>query len=303
MPVVLPQSLPTAQQLTEELPAGDILITGSGELSDINVCKRDRLNIILLNLMPEKEVCEADFARFFSKSDRVIDITLMRVHNYIPKTSSLEHLERFYKTLDDVRNSSYDAIVVTGAPLAKIDYSQVSYWPQIEEILEWGRVATKQALYICWGAQAALKIFHNVSRDVASSKVFGIYSDKIVSPESPLVSGFKDVIVTPHSRYTEISVESLSESRQLHIVAEAEGGGVAIAQSNDGKETFVTGHLEYNRFTLDREYKRDIAKGLSISIPSNYYPDSNPELTPELKWESSATKFVNNWLNQLDKFD
>ena len=259
------------------------------------------LRIALLNIMPMKETTEADFIRLLSTSDEEIELTLLKLDTHTPKHASPEHMNRYYTSFNDVRNSRLDGLIITGAPIEKIEYEEVTYWPELCEIFEWARKNVTSTLYICWAAQAGVYQKFGIQKYLLPAKMFGIFPHTIAKPEMPLFEGFDDVIYVPHSRHTELHRDDIVAESRLELLSESEQSGVYIMQEKGTKDFFITGHSEYALYTLDGEYKRDVAKGLPIELPLNYYRDNNPANEPVNRWQATARLLFGNWLKYYCK--
>ncbi|MGN0382951.1 MAG: homoserine O-succinyltransferase [Eubacterium sp.] len=255
------------------------------------------LKIIILNLMPLKQETEIQLLRLLSNTPIQVDVTFMYVESHVSKNTPASHLNQFYSTFSDVKEHKYDGMIITGAPVEQMDFEEVTYWDELKEIMEWSKGNVTSTFHICWAAQAGLYYHYGIKKHRLPQKIFGIYTHKVLHRKVPLVRGFDDVFYAPHSRYTGVSKEEIYANKNLIVLAESEEAGVFIVMTEDGKQIFVLGHPEYDRVTLDEEYKRDIAKGLEIAIPKNYYPEDNPDNTPLLTWRSNSNCLYTNWLN------
>lgn len=255
------------------------------------------LNIAILNLMPLKEDTEVHLLRCLSNTPLQIEIDFLTTGTYVGKNTATSHLDKFYQTYEDVKEKKYDGLIITGAPIEQLEYEEVSYWEELVKIMEWSKRNVTSTLHICWGAQAGLYYHHGIQKYPLEKKLFGVYNHRVQNRKIPFVRGFDDVFYAPHSRYTEIRKEDIESNPNLTILAESEEAGVFIVMAEEGKQFFVTGHLEYDRKTLDKEYKRDINKGLEIDLPENYYPEDNSENKPMLTWRNHSNAMYSNWLN------
>ncbi len=255
------------------------------------------LQIAILNLMPIKEDTEVQLLRSLSNTPLQVDITFLTTGTYVGSHTPTSHLDQFYLTFDDVRERRFDGLIITGAPVEQMDFEEVTYWDELVKIMKWSTTNVTSTLHICWGAQAGLYYHYGVKKTSLDSKMFGIFEHKVLERKVPFVRGFDDVFYAPHSRYTTVTRENIEDCKDLTILAESEEAGVFIAIAKDGKQIFVMGHPEYDRVSLDKEYKRDIAKGLDIALPKNYYPADQPEFRPNLVWRAHANAMYTNWLN------
>ncbi len=255
------------------------------------------INIAILNLMPLKEDTELAILRSLSNTPLQVNITLLATATHSAKNTSRSHLDTFYETYYDVKDRFFDGLIITGAPVELLEYEQVDYWQEFCEILEWSNTHVTSTLFLCWGAQAALYHFYGVEKTILPSKVFGVYSHKVQHRKVPLVRGFDDDFLMPHSRNTTIDETKLKSLSDIIILAESEEVGVFLCMNKDGSRIFCMGHPEYDRLTLDKEYKRDKAKGLDIALPVNYYPNDDTSQRPLLLWRGHANTLYTNWLN------
>ena len=255
------------------------------------------LQIAILNIMPVKQDTELQLLRALSNSPLQVDVTFLNVKNHISKNTPADHLNKFYNTIDDVRNRKFDGMIITGAPVEDITFEEVDYWEEMCEIMDWAESHVTSTLHICWGAQAGLYHYYGIDKKKLPQKLFGIYEHKVMNRKVPLVRGFDDVFLAPHSRHTESPREAIHACKELTVLAESEAAGVFLALAEGGKKIFVNGHPEYDRYTLQNEYFRDLNKGLPIQVPYNYYPDDDPKNKPLLQWRSHSNNLYSNWLN------
>ncbi|MBE7089093.1 MAG: homoserine O-succinyltransferase [Clostridiales bacterium] len=266
------------------------------------------IEIAILNLMPTKETTETQFMRLLSNSPLQVNITLIKTESYRSTHVEATHLEKFYKNFSEVKNSKFDGLIITGAPVENMDFEDVAYWKELEGILEWTKTNVTSTLFICWGAQAALHYFYGIKKHPLKEKCFGIFAHQRVMDGQiePLMRGISDEFHMPHSRHTIIYAEDIKSVDDLKILAYSKRAGASIIRSSDYRRVFVTGHMEYDRDTLKKEYERDLAKGLPIKPPANYFADKEMSKV-KMNWTSSATLFYVNWLNycvyQLTPYD
>ena len=287
-------------RIQNDLPAKEIL-----ENENIFVMDEDRaihqdirpLKVIILNLMPIKEDTELQILRLLSNSPLQSDLTFLQMKSHVSKNTSASHLNKFYCYFDEIENQKFDGMIITGAPVEQIEFEEVDYWEELCRIMEWSKTNVTSTFHICWGAQAGLYYHFGLKKHMLPKKLSGIYKHKVMKRKEPLVRGFDDEFYAPRSRYTEVSAEDIHNCPSLKVVAESEEAGVYLCLTEDGKQIFVTGHSEYDRYTLDYEYKRDLGKGINPDIPVNYYPDDNPENKPLLLWRSHSMNLYTNWLN------
>lgn len=255
------------------------------------------LRIVILNLMPLKEDTEIQLLRVLSNTPLQVDTTFMHMASHVSKNTAASHINKFYTTFDEVKKHRYDGLIITGAPVEQLKFEEVQYWNELVEIMEWSKTNVTSTLHICWGAQAALYHHYGIEKILLPQKMFGIYRHKVLHRRVPIARGFDDEFNAPHSRHTGVSAEAVHAHPELNVVAESDEAGVFIVMAQNGRQIFVFGHPEYDRMTLDQEYKRDKGKGLDIQLPKNYYPEDNPENTPILTWRSVSNELYTNWLN------
>lgn len=294
MPVKIPRHLPAFEVLQRE---------------EIFVMDEDRaihqdirpLKIVILNLMPNKSVTETQLLRLLANTPLQVEITLLHPITHRSKNTSEEYLKRFYTSFAEIRKEKFDGMIITGAPVEQIDFEQVDYWPELTAIMDWTAHHVFSTLYICWASQAGLYHHYGVPKYPRGKKLFGVFTHRIVESESgnhlKLLRGFDDEFFAPHSRYTEIRREDIQRVPELQILAESEQAGVYIVASTDGRRIFISGHPEYDPLTLKMEYERDVAKGLEIQIPENYFPGDDPARAPRTNWRGHANLLFANWLN------
>jgi homoserine O-succinyltransferase len=287
-------------RLPDRLPAIDLL-----KHENIFVMDRTRahsqdirpLKIVILNLMPLKITTETDLVRILSNTPLQLDITFMKLKSHTPKNTPIEHMKMFYKTFESLKGKNFDGMIITGAPLEMMDYQEVTYWNEMVEIFDWAKTHVTSTLYICWAAQAGLYYYYGIPKHKLPMKKFGIFKQHPILPLEPIFRGFDDVFMMPHSRHTEIRKEDILKHPELVPLAESEDSGLSIIMAREGREFFVTGHLEYSPRTLDTEYRRDLGKRDDVAMPVNYYKDDNPENEPVVTWRAAANLFYNNWIN------
>lgn len=283
-----------------ELPAKEIL-----ERENIFVMDENRavhqdirpIEIAILNLMPLKEETELQLLRSLSNTPLQLNITFMMVSGHQSKNTSTSHLNQFYVTFDEVKGKMFDGMIITGAPVEQLEFEEVDYWDELVTIMDWTKTHVTSTIHLCWGAQAGLYHHFGLKKRMLDKKMFGLFWHKVSNRKIPLVRGFDDVFLAPHSRHTEISAEDIHNCKELMVLAESDEAGVFLTMTHDGRQIFVMGHPEYDRVTLDGEYRRDLGKGLPIEIPKNYYRDDDPANPPLLMWRSHANNMYTNWLN------
>lgn len=287
-------------KIQSDLPAKEILENENIFVMDENRAMHQDirpLQIAILNIMPVKQDTELQLLRALSNTPLQVDVTFLNVKNHISKNTPADHLNKFYYTIDDVRNQKFDGMIITGAPVEDITFEEVDYWEEMCEIMDWAESHVTSTLHICWGAQAGLYHYYGIDKQKLPQKLFGIYEHKVANRKIPLVRGFDDVFLAPHSRHTESPREAIHACPELTVLAESDAAGVFLAIAEGGKKIFVNGHPEYDRYTLQNEYFRDLNKGLPIQVPYNYYPEDDPNNKPLLQWRSHSNNLYSNWLN------
>ncbi len=255
------------------------------------------LEIAILNLMPLKEATEVQMLRSLSNSPLQVNMTFLTTSSYIGKNTAKSHLDQFYLTFEDVKNKKFDGLIITGAPVENLEFTDVAYWDELCSIMEWSKKNVTSTLHICWGAQAGIYYHYGINKYPLEKKMSGVFSHRVHKRKEPFVRGFDDVFYMPHSRYTAVSVDEVYADERLTVLADSEKAGICIAMAQEGKQIFVFGHPEYDRMTLDEEYRRDTAKGINPEIPENYYPNDDPEQKPLLTWRAHCNTMYSNWLN------
>lgn len=290
MPIKIPNDLPAVKILNDE----NIFV-----MTETRAITQDirPLKILLLNLMPKKIETETQLSRLLGNSPLQVDFEFIHTKSHISKNTSPEHLFTFYKTFDDVKEKTFDGMIITGAPVEQIPFEQVEYWDELCEIMEWTKTHVHSTFHICWGAQAALYYHYGINKYPLKEKLFGIFPHKADYKKSILFRGFDDVFMVPQSRHTTIKTEDVMAVPQIKILASSERCGIYAATTEGGKQIFITGHSEYDADTLKNEYLRDLNAGLPIKVPENYFPEDNPENEPLVTWRSHANLLYSNWLN------
>ena len=255
------------------------------------------LRIGLLNLMPLKIITETQILRCLSNTPIQIEVDLIQTETYHSKNTPEDHLLTFYKTFDDICDQKYDGFIITGAPVETMPFEEVEYWKELTEIMDWTKTHVHSTLHICWGAQAGLYYHYGLKKVLLPKKLFGVYHHKVMNRKNPLVRGFDDYFLIPHSRHTAVLSEDIHQCKELTVLAESEEAGVLLCMSEGGKEIYVMGHPEYDRYTLHKEYVRDKEKGLPIDVPKNYYPEDDDTQKPGLEWRAHCNILYSNWLN------
>ncbi|MFZ2941534.1 MAG: homoserine O-succinyltransferase [Leptotrichiaceae bacterium] len=290
MPIVIPGSLPAFETLSEE----NIFIIN--EERSIHQDIRP-LEIAIVNLMPTKIETETQLLRLLGNSPLQVNITLLKTNSYVSKNTSEDHLSSFYNVFDDIKDKRFDGMIITGAPIETLQFEDVDYWNELEKIMEFSKTNVTSTFHICWGAQAGLYYHYGINKYPLKKKMFGIYKHTLNNPKNKLFRGFDEVYNAPHSRYTEIKKEDIDKVDDLEILSESEEAGVYVVASKNMKQIFVTGHSEYDKNTLKKEYMRDKEKGLEIEVPVNYFKNDDPNLEPIVTWKSHAHLIFSNWLN------
>lgn len=290
MPLRIPDKLPAIDILKKE----NIFV-----MDDTRALTQDirPLKIVILNLMPLKITTETDLIRLLSNTPLQIDITFMKLKSHTPKNTPIEHMLMFYKDFDVIKEEKFDGMIITGAPVENYAFEDVTYWPEITKIFEWSKSHVTSTLYICWAAQAGLYYHYNIPKYQLKKKMFGIFEQHCLNPKLPIFRGFDDVFYMPHSRHTEIRKKDILKEKRLQLVAESDYSGVSVVMANNGRQFFITGHMEYAPNTLDQEYRRDIGKRDDVDMPKNYYKSDNPENPPVVRWRAHANLFFTNWIN------
>lgn len=290
MPIKIQSDLPAKAELEEE----NIFVMDENRAISQNIRP---LEIIVLNLMPIKQDTELQLLRGLSNTPLQIDVTFLQMSSHVSKNTSASHIKKFYQTFEEIKNNNYDGMIITGAPVEKLDFEEVNYWDELTTVMEWSKKHVTSTIHICWGAQAGLYYHYGVKKELLYKKLSGVYKHRVMNRKEPLVRGFDDVFMAPHSRYTQASRQQILDNPRLKILADSDEAGIYIVLGDGGKEIFVMGHPEYDRLTLDQEYKRDIDKGIEPNLPVNYYPDDDCNRKPLLSWRSHANNLYTNWLN------
>jgi len=291
MPIKIPNDLPATSILESE----NIFIMHENRAYSQDIRP---LKILLLNLMPTKITTETQFLRLLGNSPLQVDVDFVYTATYSPTNTPQEHLIKFYETFADVKGRRYDGMIISGAPVEQLPFEEVAYWDELCQIMDWSNKNVFSTLYICWGAQAGLYYHYGVPKYDLPQKMFGVFPHKInAASREKLFRGFDDIFYVPHSRHTELRRKDIEKCPQLSILSESEVSGVYAVAEEKHRRFFITGHSEYDPFTLKTEYDRDVAQGLPINIPDNYYPDDDPARAPVVLWRSAANLLFSNWLN------
>lgn len=290
MPLRLPDRLPAIDLLKQENIF--VMDDSRAHMQDIRPLK-----IVILNLMPLKITTETDLIRLLSNTPLQLEISFMKLRSHTPKNTPIEHMMMFYRDFSQMRNEKFDGMIITGAPVETLDFEDVTYWDEMTEIFSWARTHVTSTLYICWAAQAGLYYHYGIPKYPLQKKMFGIFQQTPLEPQLPIFRGFDDVFQMPHSRHTEIHREDILANPSLSLIAESPDCGVSMVMARNGREIFVTGHLEYAPNTLDNEYKRDKDIRDDVDLPKNYYRDDDPAKGPLVTWRAHANLLYSNWVN------
>ena len=290
MPIRIQNDLPVKEELEKE----NLFIVDENRAAHQDIRP---LQIAIVNLMPVKQDTELQLLRSLSNTPLQVDVTFVAVESHESKNTSTSHLNKFYVTFKDIKKKKFDGMIITGAPVEQMEYEEVDYWEEIARIMEWSKTHVTSTIHLCWGAQAALYYHYGIQKHMLPEKMFGLFWHRVYNRKCPLVRGFDDVFLAPHSRHTEVRSEDIRACSELTVLAESDEAGVFLAMADEGKQIFIMGHPEYDRITLDGEYHRDLEKGLDIQLPKNYYQNDDPEVKPLLRWRAHANNLYTNWLN------
>jgi len=292
--------IPVPIKVPDNLPAKEILNNENIFVMDESVAYQQDirpLRIAILNLMPTKETTETQLLRLIGNTPLQVEVVLLHPRTHVSKNTSAEHLESFYKTFDEISHQHYDGLIITGAPVEHLPFEQVTYWEELQTIMDWSARHVTSTLHICWGAQAGLFHHYGIQKHLLPEKLFGVFPHTIEKRNVKLLRGFDEMYYVPQSRHTEVLRSEIEQVPDLEILSESPEAGVYIVASKNGRQIFVTGHSEYDPLTLKWEYDRDAAKGLRVAIPKNYYPGDDPTLQPLSSWRAHANLLFSNWLN------
>ena len=290
MPIQIPNNLPATSILQQE----NIFVMPENRAITQDIRP---LEIVVLNLMPTKIVTETQLSRLLGNTPLQVRLELMHTKTHIAKNTAQEHLLTFYKTFDELKDSKFDGMVITGAPVENLPFEEVDYWQELCEIMEWSKTHVHSTFHICWGAQAGLYYHYGIDKHPLEQKLFGVFEHTRDYPRSILLRGFDDNFWAPHSRHTTVLREEIEAVPELKILASSKDAGVYAIMSKHGRHIFVTGHSEYDPDTLEREYLRDKNAGLPIAVPENYYPNDDDTQAPIVRWRGHANLLFSNWLN------
>ncbi|MEF3303605.1 homoserine O-acetyltransferase MetA [Paenibacillus sp. GYB003] len=287
-------------KVPDHLPAKEVLIEENIFVMDETVAFHQDirpLKIAILNLMPTKETTETQILRLIGNTPLQVEFVLLHPKSHTSKNTSVEHLTQFYKTFDDVKDDYFDGMIITGAPVEQMEFEEVNYWAELQQIMDWTKTNVTSTMYICWASQAGLYHHFGVPKYPVGRKIFGVFPHTTTAKHVKLLRGFDEQFFVPQSRHTEVRKEDIEKVPELDILSESEEAGVYIVATKDGKHIFVTGHSEYDNCTLKWEYDRDVAKGLEIDVPKNYFPNDDPSRQPLVTWRAHANLLFSNWLN------
>jgi homoserine O-succinyltransferase len=290
MPIKVPNDLPVRAILEKE----NIFVMDENRAVHQDIRP---IQILILNLMPIKEDTELQILRELSNTPLQIDCTFMRMRSHDSKNTSKSHLDTFYVTFDQIKRKHYDGMIVTGAPVELYEFEDVDYWDEISQVFSWINTHVTSTIYLCWAAQAAMYYYYGLQKKLLEKKMIGLFQHKVFNRKVPLVRGFDDQFLMPHSRYTDVPAKDIANCPELTILAQSKEAGVFLCMAENGRKIFVTGHPEYGRMQLRREYERDKKKGIEIDLPKNYFPDDDPGKRPPLVWRAHANNLYTNWLN------
>lgn len=290
MPLILPKTLPAYEALGRE----NVFVMHKRRAQTQHIRP---LRILALNLMPTKIATETQLARLLANSPLQVQLTLLHTASHAAAHVAGEHLSAFYTTFDAVKNQRFDGMIITGAPVEQMPFEQVDYWPELCRIMEFSKTNVYSTLHVCWGAQAALYYHFGIEKQPLPQKMFGIFEHRVTRPANPLVRGFDEIFWAPHSRHTGVRRDQVDGCGALRVLAESDEAGVYLMSTESGRQIFVTGHPEYDKYTLDGEYRRDLDRGLAIEPPKNYYPANDPDREPLYRWRAHAFLLYTNWLN------
>ena len=290
MPLRLPDKLPAIELLKHE----NIFVMDDSRAHNQDIRP---LKIVVLNLMPLKITTETDLIRLLSNTPLQLEISFMKLRSHTPKNTPIEHMMMFYRDFEQMRNEKYDGMIITGAPVEPLDFEDVTYWDEMQDIFQWARTHVWSTMYICWAAQAGLYCHYGVPKYPLEKKMFGIFPQQMLEPQLPIFRGFDDLFMMPHSRHTELHRDDILARPELTLLAESKQSGVSMVMARGGREFFITGHLEYAPDTLDKEYRRDKDVRDDVELPLNYYRNDDPSQEPLVTWRAHANLLYSNWIN------
>ena len=290
MPLIIPRDLPAYTELSRE----NVFVMHKERARGQDIRP---LRILILNLMPTKIVTETQLARLLANSPLQVQLTFLQTATHNPTHTPQEHMQAFYKTFDEIEDQRFDGLIITGAPLEDMDYTQVDYWDELCRIMDYSKENVFSTIHLCWGALAGLYYHFGVRKVHLPEKMFGVFEHHVTRPSNPLVRGFDEVFYAPHSRWAGLNRADIDACPDLRVLAESDVAGPMLLSTESGRQIFVIGHPEYDKYTLDAEYRRDVAAGRDIHVPVNYYPDDDPARLPLLTWRANSNCVYSNWLN------
>ena len=290
MPLIIPRELPAFQELSHE----NVFVMHRERAQSQNIRP---LRIAILNLMPTKIVTETQLARLLANSPLQVQLTFIKTATHDTSHTPQEHMKAFYKTFDELQHERFDGLIITGAPIEDLDYEDVDYWPELCRIMEYSKENVFSTIHLCWGALAGLYYHFGIHKEHLPQKMFGVFEHRVTRPSNPLVRGFDEVFYAPHSRWAGLNHDELTACPDLRILAESDVAGPMLLSTESGRQIFVIGHPEYDKYTLDTEYRRDVKAGRDIRVPCNYYPGDDPERDPLFRWRAHGHLLYTNWLN------
>ena len=290
MPIKIQNDLPVREILEKE----NIFVMDENRATSQDIRP---IEIAVLNLMPLKEDTELQILRELSNTPLQINVTFLMVSSHVSKNASVSHLNSFYHKFPEIKNMRFDGLIITGAPIEHLEFEDVDYWDEMKEIFEWSETNVTSTMFLCWGAQAAMYYFYGIKKYFLPKKLSGIYTHRVYDRKVPLIRGFDDRFLAPHSRYTEVRIKDVKKCKEISVLAYSKEAGLYLAMADNGKKVFVMGHPEYGRTTLKREYIRDLKKGIEPEIPVNYFENDDPSGKPVLRWRAHANNLYTNWLN------
>lgn len=292
MPVIIPVDLPATEALAQEYIS--VMHEERARTQDIRP-----LRIALVNLMPRKIVTETQFLRLIGNSPLQVDVDLVMPGTHVSQNTAQAHLFKFYRKFDDIQNERYDGMIITGAPVEMLDFEDVDYWTELQNIMDFCNTNVYSTMFICWACQAALYHYYGVPKVALPEKLFGVFRHKIIRNRD-ITRGFDDEFFAPHSRHTENRATDIAKVRDLKVIAQSDQSGVLLSATRDQRQYFISGHLEYDPLSLKEEYDRDMTKGLdNVPFPYQYFPGDDPSLEPIVQWRSHANLLFSNWLNHI----
>lgn len=290
MPIKIPKNLPAYEVLTDE----NIFVMDEERATSQEIRP---LKLAVLNLMPTKITTETQIIRLLSNTPLQLDLTLLSMESHRSVNTSEEHMSTFYRNFSDIRDQRFDGLIITGAPVENLEYSEVDYWSELCDIMEWSKKNVYSTFHICWAAMAGLYYHYGIEKYKLPKKKSGVFEHRTLMPSHPLLRGFDEEFSAPHSRHTEVRTEDIEKTGKLDILAVSDEAGVYIAASKRRRLFYVMGHSEYDAETLALEYQRDCERGLSPDIPLHYFPNDDPTLVPKNTWRAHAHLLFSNWLN------